>query len=179
MAKNTTTTKIVDIVSYWEKIKYEGDLGVDWADAHERCWRCGCEARLQKCHITPHSIGGEDKPSNLVLMCCRCHKEAPNSNDEEMIWDWIKATKIPYYDIFWSYRGLQEYEKIYNKKFGADFGENPPTIPKASMKKMVETAFDKTSVHFGEGGCNTSTLASVVKDVEAQISKYILKQTKI
>ena len=34
---------------------------------------------LQKCHIVPHSIGGQEDASNLVLLCKRCHKEAPDN----------------------------------------------------------------------------------------------------
>ena len=61
----TTKKQIVD---YWSKRIYEGDLSVDWAEAHERCWRCTEKIKLQKCHIIPDSLGGLDDPGNLVLL---------------------------------------------------------------------------------------------------------------
>lgn len=34
------------IISYWAKHQDECGLSVDWAEAGERCWRCGCERSL-------------------------------------------------------------------------------------------------------------------------------------
>ena len=34
---------------------------------------------LQKCHIIPHMLGGSSEASNLVLLCKRCHKVAPDN----------------------------------------------------------------------------------------------------
>jgi len=62
-------TKKRDIVDYWSKIKDECLLSVDWSEAETRCWRCGYQKRLQRCHIIPNSLGGKDTPSNLVLLC--------------------------------------------------------------------------------------------------------------
>src|SRR5262249_7661154 len=64
----------------------ECGLGVDWSEAEERCWRCGYKSSLQKCHIVPDSLGGAARPSNLVLLCCRCHREAPNVADPRFMW---------------------------------------------------------------------------------------------
>jgi 5-methylcytosine-specific restriction endonuclease McrA len=77
------------VVSVWYSIpsklrsarEDECGLGVDWADARNRCWRCGREARLELCHIVPASRDGLRKSSNLVLLCKRCHKEAMNVSD--------------------------------------------------------------------------------------------------
>lgn len=40
--KNIKTT-IDEIVSYWVTKVDEGDLSIDFSEAHERCWRCGYE----------------------------------------------------------------------------------------------------------------------------------------
>ena len=68
-------TTIPEIVDYWFSRVYEGDLSVDASEAHERCWRCGYQTKLERCHIIPHSRGGADEPSNLVLLCKKCHLE--------------------------------------------------------------------------------------------------------
>lgn len=50
------------IIEYWETCQDECELSVDWAEAEERCWRCGCETnrKLDRCHIIPHALGGKD-----------------------------------------------------------------------------------------------------------------------
>lgn len=74
--KKSIKTSQKAIIDYWIKHQDEGELGVDWAEAHERCWRCGYKSRLERCHIIPSSLGGTDNPCNLILLCHRCHKEA-------------------------------------------------------------------------------------------------------
>lgn len=82
-------TKHADIVNYWVSRQDECGLAVDWAEAHERCWRCGYKSRLHRCHIVPNAQGGPDEPSNLVLLCGRCHREAPNVADPSFMWLWL------------------------------------------------------------------------------------------
>ena len=61
-------TTIKQAVDYWASRVDECDLSVDWAEADTRCWRCGCEKSLQRCHIIPDSLGGQD--TRLILFCC-------------------------------------------------------------------------------------------------------------
>lgn len=44
---------------------------------------------LQVCHVIPSSIGGNEKPSNLVLMCRECHDLAPNTTIPEIMYLWM------------------------------------------------------------------------------------------
>ncbi len=76
-----TTSK--EIVEYWDSRIDETELSIDFAEAEERCWRCAYKSKLHRCHIIPDSLGGEDTPSNLVLLCRRCHIEAPNIKDKD------------------------------------------------------------------------------------------------
>lgn len=80
-------TPLSEIISYWAKHADECGLNVDWAEAENHCWRCGYERNLERCHIIPDSLGGKDEPSNLVLLCKRCHAEDPNVADPEIMWD--------------------------------------------------------------------------------------------
>jgi hypothetical protein len=162
-------SKFPEIISYWETKIYEGDIGVDWCDADERCWRCGYKARLEKCHIIPHSLGGVDEVSNLVLLCNRCHKEAPNSTDKECMWEWIKATKVAFYDIFWAQHGLEEYEKIYNTKIINDL-KNVDLTDSKKIRMVVRRSFENVSVHYGTGNYNTSTVASIIKNITKNLT---------
>lgn len=88
MGNQSLKTSREAIVDYWFSIIDECGLSVDASEAHERCWRCGYKQPLERCHIIPDSLDGQDKPNNLVLLCKRCHLENPNIADKEIMWDW-------------------------------------------------------------------------------------------
>lgn len=164
-------TTIEEAVSYWRKRIYEGDLSVDWSEANTHCWRCGCERNLERCHIIPHSLGGKDDPSNIVLLCKRCHAEGPNVEDSEIMWDWIKAYRVPFYGTYWYIRGEKEYNFIYKKSFYEDIqdvlsaakvGNNPKTIGKIVAELMNQVKMN-ASAHFGQYYFNVSTIAGMYR----------------
>ena len=94
-------------IEHWSAEVDESDLGVDWRDAHERCWRCGHKRRLQKCHIVPKSLGGSDEVTNLVGLCGYCHDEQPDVDDPRETWRWIRETRATFYDEFHIQRGVE------------------------------------------------------------------------
>lgn len=115
MSSNATKRKrrptarwITDAVAYWETRVDECDLGSDWAEAHERCWRCGYKRKLQRCHIVPFSLGGSETSDNIVALCSQCHAEAPDVCDQNEMWDWIKRTRVSLYDTYWTRRALSD-----------------------------------------------------------------------
>lgn len=116
-----------EIVDYWTSRESECGLGVDWAEADERCWRCGYKSVLHGCHIVPDSLGGPNAPSNLVLLCGRCHREGPNVADARFMWIWMGSTCVPLHDTYWTERGLQEFEKC--------LGESPSRL-RSSMVSL-------------------------------------------
>ncbi|MCM3711484.1 HNH endonuclease [Sporosarcina luteola] len=160
------------IVNYWFSIVDESDLSVDASEAQERCWRCGCEARLERCHIVPKSLGGTNSPENLVLLCKRCHNENPNITDPEIMWDWIRAYSTTFYDIFWALQGEKEYQFIYGKKFEDELRERDITDPKM-IESLLKEAFQNTTFHFGQPSTNTATLAGILRTVIKQYDKSL------
>jgi hypothetical protein len=58
-------------------------------DIEPRIWQVWGEASLQRCHLVPDALGGPDTPENLVLLCARCHAEAPDVADSEYMLSWI------------------------------------------------------------------------------------------
>ena len=58
-----------ECVECWSKRIKETEVGTDWDLAEKRCWRCGKETELQRCHLIPDSLGGKDEASNIVLLC--------------------------------------------------------------------------------------------------------------
>ena len=111
MVRGTIKTSVKEIVAYWVRHKDESNLSVDFSEANERCWRCGCKRNLERCHIIHNLLGGKDEPSNLVLLCKQCHLDNPNVKYSEIIWKWLQAYKVPFYDTFWNLQGLYEYKK--------------------------------------------------------------------
>lgn len=84
-------------VAYWSRTVDEVDIGSDWDEAHFRCWRCGTDGRIQKCHIIAKQLGGSDHCSNIVPLCAECHDEAPDVVDNSEIWRWIRETRPAHY----------------------------------------------------------------------------------
>ncbi len=160
---DTTHSQIVD---YWTLNQDECGLSVDWAEADKLCWRCAHKRKLQRCHIIPRSLGGSEEPSNLVLLCGQCHAEAPNVDDPDYMWVWLRAHAVPFYGMYWYQRGLQEYEFVYGKK-PFSLIENPEELmPKiqSAMRKYIRG----TSTHWGQGKINPSTMAWVLHKVELE-----------
>lgn len=44
---------------------------------------------LQKCHIFAKQYGGNDEPSNLFLLCRKCHEESPDTMNPKHFYSWI------------------------------------------------------------------------------------------
>ncbi|WP_028829879.1 HNH endonuclease [Proteocatella sphenisci] len=163
-------TKVCEISEYWFSRVDECGLSVDALEANERCWRCGYKNTLEKCHIIPDSLGGKDEPSNLVLLCHRCHLENPNVTDPEIMWDWIRAYGTSFYDTFWFLKGMQEYEFIYGKSFEEELSRLN-IDDEIQFKDLFEDELKKTAFHFGHPYLNSATVAGVMRIV---IKKYII-----
>jgi len=155
------------IVAYWSQREEEGELSVDWSEAHERCWRCGCKAKLTQCHIIPDSCGGTVKPSNLVLLCHLCHREAPNLADPRFMWIWLHAYKAGCYGDFLIERAKEEFERMFKRKPFSEVDE--AIIAEDDLKNAAEKYVRKAIVHFGESRLNHSTLACIFYLVEEQL----------
>lgn len=155
-------TKIKDIINYWIQFGEECGLNFDWSEADTICWRCGCERKLQRCHIIPDSLGGKDEPNNFVLLCSECHQEAPNVESNTFMWDWIKSYYSPFYNTFWHTRAMEEYERIYHKSF-IDELESRNIITDHALSQFWNLKTGKTSFHFGHPYGNVSTIAGNYK----------------
>jgi hypothetical protein len=160
------------IVDYWCRVEDECGLGVDWSEAHERCWRCAYKARLEKCHIVPASLGGPDTADNLVLLCGRCHREAPNHQDPRYMWRWLRATNVPLYETYWTIRGFEEFEVMFGRRpleFILKAGVDGHALT-ADFKESLDGEFEKAVIHFGEGRLNPSTIACVIAEAEKKLA---------
>lgn len=50
-----------------------------------------------RCHIIPRQAGGSDEPSNLFLLCRKCHEESPDTLNQKNFFKWVyKKRKYEY-----------------------------------------------------------------------------------
>jgi HNH endonuclease len=156
------------IVAYWEEAgPTELDMGCDWADALNHCWRCGLKGSLDRCHIVPAQppFNGPDAPSNLVLLCERCHKEAPNCDDPSTMWEWIKKTRSTYAGSIWAER----LEDALEKDLGRPTEEIFRGVDLESFKELYPRIRDmRTGLHPGD---STSTSVWTIKAALAAVAE--------
>lgn len=177
--RNNIKTTIQQAVEYWSKKVDECDLSVDWAEADTHCWRCRCEKNLERCHIIPDSLGGEDDPSNIVLLCKRCHIDGPNVKDSEVMWDWIKAYSVPFYNTFWGILGAKEYQFIYKKSFVQEVQDILDAVGlqydekiENTIKEIQHEVINDAGIHFGHPYFNTATMAGINRMLLKKLAEY-------
>jgi hypothetical protein len=156
-----------EIVNYWAKHQDECGLSVDWSEAEKLCWRCAHKRMLQRCHITPRSLGGSESPSNLVLLCAQCHAEAPNVADQEFMWTWLRAHAANFYGTYWQLRGIREYELIYGRKPFTNLAHADGLESK--VREIAIELFPRCSTHWGQGKINPATWAWVFRNLEMRL----------
>jgi hypothetical protein len=181
-----------EIVEYWSTRESEEGLSVDWANALDRCWRCAEQAstsqgskRLELCHIVPDALGGKDEPHNFVILCWRCHLEAPNVADPSYMWTWLRAHAEPLYDTYWTARAIEEFEKLFNRKPGSiliDYAVQNGLREKDASRRW-DTALDESLRqairHWGQGRMNPATSACVIHTAEiAALEKWKDERSK-
>ena len=83
--------------------------------------------------------------------------EGPNVVDPEIMWDWIRAYGVPFYDTFWSCKGMKEYQFVYGHSFenaikyimrNAESSKDSEEIINA-IKEKVDRIGDMSGIHFG------------------------------
>jgi len=99
------------IAEYWAEWEQKNNTIPPWCDGfwdwyEPSCMACNMpvmdidpdtptfstwnKAQLERCHVVPRRIAGLDGPQNLVLMCHRCHKDAPESANPDDMWVYMR-----------------------------------------------------------------------------------------
>lgn len=55
------------------------------------------KSKLNRCHIHPNALGGEDSPENLFLMCEECHALSPDTTNRSAFFRWVYDRRQKYY----------------------------------------------------------------------------------
>ena len=177
-------TKPTEIVEYWSTHESEEGLSVDWADALDRCWRCAEKPSasegsrpLELCHIIPAALGGKDEPSNFILLCWRCHLEAPNVSDPSYMWIWLRAHAQSFYESYWTMRATEEFRKLFGFEPGKMLLDHvlqkglQEDEAAARYKEAMSGMLRRVTFHWGQGHLNPSTFACLMHMVETDAVK--------
>ena len=151
-------TTIKQIADYWVNVQPidESLLNFDWSDAHTHCWNCGDNKqsssnkeniRLERAHIIPHALGGEDTASNYVLLCKECHREAPDSKNPKYIWEWIKSNRTTF-GMAGTYK-IDKALKIFEQRKGYSFFSEISKYAKSAeeVQQIFENEFKNINSH--------------------------------
>lgn len=103
-----------------------------------------------------------------MLLCAQCHSEAPNVNDPEFMWAWLRAHAADFYGAYWYLRGFREYELVFGVKpfLGLDSADFLPKV-----RDVISEYFKDTSTHWGQGKMNPATLAWLIRQVEIEVQQ--------
>lgn len=136
---------------------FDKTRGANGFRAHEAYKIYNRISRLYRCHIIPSSLGGSDKPNNIVLMCADCHREAPDTVNPRHFFTWLKNRPQAFID--------QEASII--KSAYTSLGVTPDHLNKCILeirrrkdeKAFLEYAISHSSSHFDRrnGSCTKYT----------------------
>lgn len=144
MRKSKKLQWIRDCWDYHSQSVSELDVAVDWGaweTEQQRCWCCGHESRLQKCHIIPKSLGGCLNPANIVPLCAQCHDESPDVADQGEMFRWIASQQNPVSGLglgrYWHLHGLiASFERQLSK-----------SVDWPIMYRCIAEAYEQSSCH--------------------------------
>ncbi|MBM0203251.1 HNH endonuclease [Micromonospora sp. STR1s_5] len=94
-------------------------------------------AKLDRAHLRPHSLGGSNEPSNIVLLCRVCHLDAPDWDDPAEMLAWVQRRR------HWS--------DLAADKLRAAWDEIRPgmPIPSADADTVRALITEQAGIHFG------------------------------
>lgn len=92
---------------------------------YNKIWNCaGVRHNLNKCHIIPFSMDGDDTPNNLFLMCESCHIKSPDIINEKYFLNYVYKQRynqmfegISRCEFLKIVRRIQELADIFDKDY--------------------------------------------------------------
>ena len=137
--------------------------GFSGTDDHDAVadWQLWNHARLERCHLVPSALGGGDEPSNLVLLCTRCHHDAPNVADPKYMLDWV-ARREP-----WLSHHLELFARAIDRAqlretMGA-FSRAQITASSQILSELRRTWTSTHGLHFTESTLEAAIVESITR----------------
>lgn len=131
------------------------------ADEAPELWSVWNRAALDRCHLVPAALGGEDEPENLVLLCIQCHQDAPDVADPTYMLRWIERRES------WINRGMRLLQKAFEDADLANVAETRQLAQERVVHVQKELMRTWAGVHgrgFSEG-----TMAAVAVEAVRRV----------
>ena len=90
------------------------------------------------------------------------------------MWLWIESTAVAVYDTYWTYRVIEEFERIFGRKPFENILDDASLLQ--SAKELMKAEFQKVIVHYGECRLNAATSACVIAEIERNLADGGLKR---
>jgi hypothetical protein len=83
----------------------------------------------------------------------------------------MRTTCVPFYDLYWTTRGVEEFEKMFGRKpFSTlDFDQ----VSEKDALELLRQEIKKATIHFGQGRMNPSTIASIFALIEERVTEHL------
>ena len=117
---------------------------------------------LERCHVVPHERGGSDHPSNLVLMCRKCHELSPDTVRPEVLFKWMKECPGSFLRFHWTV--VAECKRAVENVIAED-GVIDPTWDE------IEQALKNIDPGFHGSTTSPGTMAAVVYETAAVVNR--------
>ena len=172
------------IFEYWLE-QNEFDI---WSYDKPSCFICGATHSLERCHIIPKALGGSDACSNIVLLCGKHHRNAPNIAIPNIMIDYIKNERKKHCKI--THLNKEDFNYIIEKciKIGKRiFNENTYNDENFKQaKNFVLKQFDNNTLFVpSHNNADIETIKLYLKylseynDLEKDYIDYLVKQLDI
>jgi 5-methylcytosine-specific restriction endonuclease McrA len=119
--------------------------------------------KLERCHIIPRMLGGLDNPSNLIMLCTRCHLDNPNTKYEDIYFKWLdSAWNKKYIDLYYE---LKQALNRFDLSFDA-LGDFVAQHGIDEFNKLTEGAIKQCGIHHGKVNKNSyaGTMSVLIKE---------------
>ena len=85
----------------------------------------------------------------------------------------MRTTHASFYDLYWTTRGIDEFEKMFGRKPFTSTHFDFDAVKTEKALQLLRKEMRKTCVHFGEGRLNPSTIASILALIEEKLTGYL------
>ena len=141
----------------------------------KRLWNCKETRHLvNRCHIVPGALGGEDKPSNLFLMCKECHLLSPDTIYPSAFFKWVVQRRK---QMLWGHLhpnyALEQVDEMLQRDYGVNLIELLERIHvMGGDDKIKDVKYDITS-KIGTHGSKVSDSTWIVGITKWLMSIYV------
>lgn len=165
------------VYEYWKDKKIKNIYIVSYPD-EPSCWACNkkiqikgntiesiwknTKKHLERCHIVPEALNGKTIPSNLFLLCKKCHKESPDTVHKESFFNWVYNQRISClfgYNIKIFKNELEQALNSFNLK--------PEIITKYNVSELLKQLDNEINDHAG-----TISVSTVIYGLLNIINKH-------